>query len=146
MVPAGRLLRIRASARPPSRPITEVERGHAPADILSAKPLTEKFDVRAANGASLGLQVPYVKGGEEVELLNLHPTRPRLTLRLPTQRPKIWTDGRKGKLNETRPVIHTVLIEPDADRVSVVWRGSAPALRPYMDAELKEMPFRVTWA
>jgi hypothetical protein len=131
---------------PPRRPIAEVQRGEAPADILTAKPLADKFDARAANGASLGLQVPYLKGGEELELLNLHPTRPRLTFRLPTQRPKIWTDGRKGKLNETEPVIHTVLLEPDADRMSVVWRGSAPALRPYLDAELKEMPFRVTWA
>ena len=37
-----------------------------------------------------------------------------------------------GKLNETRPVIHTVLSEPDESRLSLVWRGSAVALRPYI--------------
>ena len=130
----------------PARPIGEVRQGFVPPDILTVKPLAEKFDLRAASGASLGLQFPYLKGGEEIELINLHPTVPRLVFRLPTQRPKIWTDGRKGKLNETQPVIHTVLIEPDENRLSIVWRGSAPALRPYMEDELKQMPFRVTWA
>ncbi|HVT09943.1 MAG TPA: DUF2169 domain-containing protein [Polyangia bacterium] len=130
---------------PPAKPIAEVQRGHAPADILTAKAVAQKFSPRAANGASLGLQLPYLKGGEEIELLNLHPMAPRLTLRLPTQRPRIWTDGRNGKLKETEPVIHTVLLEPDESRLSVLWRGSAPALRPYMDDELTKMPFRVSW-
>ena len=41
--------------------------------------------------------------------------------------------------------IHTVLIEPDEARLSVLWRGCAPALRPYMPKELETMPFRVEW-
>ncbi|CAN98314.1 hypothetical protein sce8144 [Sorangium cellulosum So ce56] len=123
--------------------VAEAARGYAPADILQEKPIAEKFDFRCASGASLGLQLPYLTGGEQVELINLHPRRPRLMFRLPAERPKIWTDGRKGKLNETNPVIHTVLIEPDEGRVSVLWRGSAPALRPYLPDELERMPLRV---
>jgi hypothetical protein len=42
-------------------------------------------------------------------------------------------------------VLHHVVIEPDVDRVSVVWRGSAPALRRYMLEELLAMPLLVTW-
>jgi hypothetical protein len=123
--------------------VAEAARGYAPADILVVKPIIEKFDFRFANGASLGLQLPYLAGGEQIELSNLHPKRPRLVFRLPMERPKLWTDGRKGKLNETRPVIHTVLIEPDEERLSILWRGSAPALRPYLPDELEKMPLRV---
>jgi hypothetical protein len=48
-------------------------------------------------------------------------------------------------MKSTKPVIHTVEIEPDAMRVSVVWRGAAPALRPYMAEELAKMPMLVSW-
>jgi hypothetical protein len=131
--------------RMPDKPIAEVERGYAPADILLDKPLVDKFDFRCANGASLGLQLPYLVGGEEIELSNLYPDAPRVVFQLPRHRPKIWTDGRNGKLNETHPVIHSVIIEPDECRFSIVWRGSAPALRPYMPEELEKMPFLVRW-
>ena len=66
-------------------------------------------------------------------------------MQLPGDRPKIWVDGRNGTLKPTTPVIHTIVIEPDEGRLSIVWRGSAPALRPYMDEELKTMPFKVEW-
>jgi hypothetical protein len=130
---------------PLDQPLAEVARGHAPADILVDKPLTEKFDFRCANGGSLGLQLPYLVGGEEIELTHLHPQAGRVVFRLPTARPQLWTDGRDGKLSETKPVIHSVIIEPDAGRFSIVWRGSAPARRPYQPQELATMPFLVRW-
>lgn len=131
---------------PLDRPVAEVARGFAPADILVDKPVAQKFDYRCANGASLGLQLPYLTGGEEIELTNLHPQAARVVFRLPTARPRLWTDGRNGKLNETKPVIHSVIIEPDEGRFSIVWRGSAPALRPYAPQELETMPFLVRWS
>src|SRR5262249_29141710 len=99
-----------------------------------------------ASGASLGMQAaPYLKGNEEVLLVGLHPKCARFLFRLPGERPRISTDGRNGKLNDTKPVIHSILIEPDELRLIIVWRGSAPALRPYMPDELETMPFRVEW-
>lgn len=127
---------------PVASPIAEVQLGFAPADVLDDKPFDEKFSFRCANGASLGLQFPHLSGDEQIELENLHPMKRLLKFRLPGARPKLWTDGRKGKLNETGAVVHTVLIEPDMDRVSIVWRGAAQALRPYMDEELATMPLR----
>ena len=44
-----------------------------------------------------------------------------------------------------QPVIDTLLIEPDEMRLSIVWRGTAPALRPYSREELASMPLRVVW-
>ena len=46
-------------------------------------------------------------------------------------------------MNPTEPRLHTVLIEPDLERVTLVWCGSAPALRPYLPDELARMPLRV---
>ena len=96
-------------------------------------------------GACLDLQLPHLRGGEPVMLESVHPKQADASFRLPTERPKLWTDGRNGKLNPTEPVIHTVVIEPDEDRLSIVWRGSAPALRPYTEDELTRMPLRVEW-
>jgi hypothetical protein len=127
------------------KPIAEVARGYAPADLMKEGPVLEKFSFRVANGAPLGLQLPYLRGDEECLLVNLHPRHPQFAFRLPGFRPKLSTDGRNGKLKKTDVVLHTVVIEPDESRISMVWRGSAPALRPYLPQELETMPFGVDW-
>jgi hypothetical protein len=129
----------------PRQPVPEVARGLAPADILQAAPQFQKFDFRFANGASPGLQLPYLRGDESCLLINLHPREPRFGFQLPGDVPRISTDGRNGKLNKTTPVLHTLLMEPDESRLTVVWRGSSPALRLYTPLELEAMPFRVEW-
>jgi hypothetical protein len=73
----------------------------------------------------------------------MRPSIERWSLRLPGARPAIWTDGRNGRLNPTEPRLHKLLIEPDLARVTLVWCGSAPALRPYLPVELARMPLRV---
>lgn len=110
-------------------------------DILSKN----KMNLRFMNGASLGLQLPYIKPGEKIKLTNIHPKHSEFVITLPNEYPSIWVDGRKGKLLPTKPVIHTVVIEPDENRLSIVWRGSAPSLRPYHEEELKTMPYKVEW-
>lgn len=129
-----------------SAPIAEVQRGYAPPDILAIKSIAEKASLRFTNGASLGLQMPHLRGGEECLLGGVHPRAPVWRFHLPKDHPEIQTDGRNGTLKRTRPVIHTVDIEPDRSRLSIVWRGSAEALRPYGAEELKEMPFLVRWS
>lgn len=123
----------------------EVRRGLAPGWITIERPPDAKGAFLMANGASPGLAVPYLRGGEEIWLGNMHKAREAWRVKLPQQPPRIYTDGRKGRLNTTEPVMHTVLIEPDEDRVSIVWRGSAPALRPYLPDELPAMPLRAEW-
>ncbi len=103
------------------------------------------FNTRASNGGTLGLQFANLIGNEFIKLKNIHPDSPNFVMQLPIDVPKIWVDGRAGKLLETKPVMHTILIEPDENRLSIIWRGSAPALRPYMQEELKTMPFKVDW-
>jgi len=126
-------------------PFPEVKRGYIADSVLrpARYDLADPFHLTC--GASLDMQRPYLRGGELVFLKSIHPSQTDWTFHLPTEQPAIWTDGRKGRFNPTQPVIHTIVIEPDEGRVSVVWRGSARALRPYMDEELKTMPFRVAW-
>jgi hypothetical protein len=123
----------------------EITRDWAEPKILSIEPGKGNLDFRCANGASLGLQLPYIKPKEKIRISNIHPRLKDFILQLPAEYPEIWIDGRKGKLLPTRPVIQTIIIEPDHNRISVVWRGSGPALRPYFDEELKTMPFKVEW-
>jgi len=124
--------------------IAEVERGYYPENLLDTNKTYADTQL-VAQGASPGLQFPHFRGGETIVLDNMHPKQARYTLTLPAERPKMWVDGRKGTLKETAPVIHTVVIEPDLDRVTILWRGSASALRPYLPAELAKMPWKVEW-
>jgi len=126
--------------------LPEIERGYLPdavrkVSVFNADPLI----LRSTNGASLGLQLPYLQPRERMRLLQLHPVHPKLELELPDDAPRIAVDGRNGKLSWTDPVIHSVEIEPDENRLSIVWRGAAAALRPYLPAELETMPMRVEW-
>ena len=127
-----------------TKTIAEVERGYYPENLLDSNKTMADMQL-VAQGASPGLQFAHFRGGETIVLDNMHPKQAKFTVQLPTEIPKIWVDGRKGTLKETEPVIHTVVIEPDLDRVTILWRGSAPALRPYMPAELEKMPFKVEW-
>jgi len=126
-------------------PFSEVVRNYIPDSVLRPARYDQADPFHLTCGASLGLQFPYLRGGEAVMLQNIHPMQQDFSFCLPSEKPNIWTDGRKGLLNATKPVIHTVVIEPDEDRVSVVWRGAATALRPYMEAELAKMPLKVEW-
>lgn len=133
------------TALPSSKPAVEVARGWTRPDILEDKNAEQKFSYQAFNGASMGLQLDFLKGNEQCNLHNIHPEMRDFRFKLPGDVPKIWVDGRKGKLKETNPVLHTLVIEPEENRLSMVWRGSAPALRPYLENELNDMPFKVTW-
>ena len=113
----------------------------AEVDLFAGSPLCR----RMANGASLGLAVPHVAQGTRIRLTHLHPRIQDLVITLPGGTPRIAIDGREGALLPTEPVVHHVEIEPDLDRVSIVWRGAGPARRAYHPTELARMPFRVEW-
>ena len=127
--------------------IYEIKNNWTDEDVLKSTNNLKKaqFSYRACNGASLGLQSKYLQGGESCRLINIHPSQKEFVFKLPKERPRIKVDGRNGKLLKTYPVIHSVIIEPEENRVSIVWCGSAKALRPYFEEELKNMPFEVKW-
>jgi hypothetical protein len=124
----------------------EIARGHANASILKEDEQGMGTpSLESANSAPLGLRLPYLNGNDEVELLNLSPHVEKTSFRLPRERPKLWVDKRDGNLLPVEPVMHSVLIAPDESRVAIVWRGSAPARRPYLNEEMPKMPFAAEW-
>lgn len=133
---------------PPPGGFAEVARGLAPPGFPRLGPVREVFDDRFWNGASAGLAVgPLGAGidGVRFELANMHPTSRAWGFSLPRATPRIQVDGRGGAMVETAPVVSSVVIEPDLDLVSVVWRGTAPAKRRYALPELMQMPLLVDW-
>jgi hypothetical protein len=127
------------------RQVGEIRLGYATAEMLREKATSEASTLEGMSGASLGLRMPYLKGGDEVELLNLNPSLELIRFRLPNDKPSLWVDGRNGRLAATDPVIHSVVIEPDDYRVTVIWRGGALARRPYGPDEIETMPFLAEW-
>jgi hypothetical protein len=108
---------------------------------------TDEPHVRALNGASPGLTVPHYRGGEQIELTGVFASPTPVLIVLPAVAPTLAVDGRNRALSAaTDVVMHTVDIEPDEWRLSITWRGSAIARRPYMAEELAKMPYRVQWA
>jgi hypothetical protein len=126
-------------------PVAEVVRGLMPAGAVVPRTPTPEDAFRLTCGASLGMQVAHLGGGEPIGLDGLHPARSRAVVHLPSERPALWVDGRNGRLTPAEPVIHTVVLEPDMHRLTLLWRGAARALRPYLPGELEQMPFRVQW-
>lgn len=126
-------------------PPIEVERRLVPdylADGTGTTDFSSRFEL--ACGAHPGLQLPHLRGGEPVELEGMHPAQHRWTFTVPPA-PALHVDGRDGKLLPCEPVLHTLLLEPDQSRVTLVWRGCARARRPYAPHELEAMPLRVAW-
>jgi hypothetical protein len=82
------------------------------------------MDFRFFNGASDGLSLPFLTGGEMVRTANLSPEG-RLDFRLPTDSPRIGLDIGSGvKVPEV--VLHTVQIRFEERQVDLVWRAAVP--------------------
>jgi hypothetical protein len=126
-------------------PPAEVTRGLVPAALGPGdgkEPPHHAYE--AASGAPVALQLPLLRGGEPVTLTHIHPRRPQWQLAVPYA-PALAVDARDGTVTPVQSVLHTLELDPEAGRLTVVWRGSSPALRRYLPEELEKMPMRVYW-
>lgn len=82
------------------------------------------MDFRFFSGASTGLTLPYLRGGEMVSTENLSRDG-RLSFRLPTETPKVALDIGFG-VTEPEVVLQTVMIHTEEGQVDLVWRGATP--------------------
>jgi hypothetical protein len=119
-----------AGVMPADRPV-ERELRQAYAKLLSKedrepylKHGLPDMDFRFFNGASTGLVLDPIRGGERVRLENLVPEG-RLEFMLPTGAPRIGLDIGAG-VQEPEVVLHTVMIRMDERQVDLVWRGAVP--------------------
>jgi hypothetical protein len=73
-------------------------------------------------------QVPFLQGGEDVELINLTPDN-RRQFRIPRRTIPITFQPHRGEDIQYEAVCDTVLIEPDLGRFTLTWRVSLPLRR-----------------
>jgi hypothetical protein len=83
-----------------------------------------EMDFRFFNGASPGLDLPYLTGTEEIAARNLSPEG-LLSFSLPGECPRIGLDIGSG-IQEPNVVLHTVMIHLEKRQVDLVWRGAVP--------------------
>lgn len=101
------------------------------------------FDERHNQVAAPGLICPsYLRGGEPVELVGLNAEGP-LQFELPKLVFHVGSQTAQGQ-QEHRPVLDTVLLEPNAQRLELTWRAVVPV--PKRARELKAITvFEKEW-
>jgi len=117
-----------ASAMPPFVTVDTVLREEALGLVpqgqirLSRQFKLPRFDLRFENGASLGLALPYLVGGETVRLVNLTPSG-ELTFDVPHDEPRIMLDIGLGE-NALSPILQTMCIRVEDNQLDLVWAGA----------------------
>jgi len=96
--------------------------------------LPRDFDTRYNQAAPPDQQIAYLAGGEEVVLINVTPDSRRVFSLPVLDFPVEYTDV-KFRRSTQRPVIDTLMLEPDAGTLSIVMRASFPLQRSMLDAK-----------
>jgi hypothetical protein len=142
---AGVSMRPFHHAEIPPEAFAEVKLGAMSPAELRAAAVPGNGGQSLAQGAAVGMRALEVTENAAVSLTHLHPTQrdwhfalttpaPRMHLRLPFEEPM-----------ELSPRIRTVLIEPDLDRVVVVWVGEARFEAPPTDEQFAAAQHAVVW-
>jgi hypothetical protein len=87
--------------------------------------LPADFDERYYQSAPLDQQIDYLQGGEEVTLLNLTPEG-QTAFRLPKIEVPVTFFLKNYDEKEVNAACDTLIIEPDLQRFTILWRASLP--------------------
>jgi hypothetical protein len=100
---------------------------------------------RALQGAAPGLAVERLRGDEMVLLENLHLKEPSLRFHLPREAPVFRVVPAGLKAFSPDPVLQTVRIDPEKDRVSLTWCGAIRLAVEVPVEFLRQTELTVTW-
>jgi hypothetical protein len=101
--------------------------------------LPEDFEMSYWNGAHPDMQVPYLRGDEVITLTNLTPGG-QLSFALPGDTPVMAVRSASGKTATVSAKLDTLLIEPDLQKVSLVWRAVMPTVPEIFQIEIGDVP------
>jgi len=129
-----------------TRPVHELASGAVLAEDLT-RPFEEHAprQPRVYNRAPAGLAVCRLTGRERVKLTNLHRERSQLEFDLPDDTPKFTLDLPGVGERRLEPMLSTVSIEPDQDRVVLTWAASMRVAMPYPEEMTSSMRRLVRW-
>jgi hypothetical protein len=109
---------------------------------LSRRFRLPRFDVRFNSGASPGLALPFLAGGEPVKLTNLTPDG-AFAFNVPKDRPRMTLDIGKGPV-ALEVVLQTVCGRAEDWQLDLVWRGALGYPGPDWLPEMKRLAAEVT--
>jgi hypothetical protein len=124
----------------------EVQTGCVRAESVAPDtPFIQRLDIGLAQASACGMRVKEVAANAALELIHLHPEQqtwkfvlpgkpPRMSLRLPDEAPV-----------ELVPTIRTVLLEPDKNRVCLVWVGEHRLSLPVGPGKMSKIQHAVVW-
>ncbi len=112
-----------------------------------AEPTTmpDRRDVRMCQSSAIGMRADDMMDRTRVELLNLHPNERLWTFALPAAHPQIGVRLPGKKAEELQPKLRTLLIEPDQDRVCLVWGAELLLDVPPPPRLLEEVQHVIVW-
>ncbi|MCA9707560.1 MAG: DUF2169 domain-containing protein, partial [Myxococcales bacterium] len=116
-----------------------------PEALLLRGPATRRLDPRAAQQAALGMRCDAVDPAAIVTLTNLHPKARQWRLALPGEVPRMAFKLPDAPAANLRPAIRTLVIEPDLDRVVVVWAGETQVPLPVTPKKMDSLQHGVLW-
>jgi hypothetical protein len=91
--------------------------------IAPAIAMSRRLDLRAAQQSAPGMRIPALHPGAPVTIVHAHPTLPVWDFALPCETPVLALQIPGAKPVGIEPRIRTVYIQPDLDRVTLVWVG-----------------------
>jgi hypothetical protein len=129
----------------PAVPLKEETLGLVPRNqiALGRQFRLPSYDVRFNHGASLGLTVPFLAGGEAVRLTNLTPDGV-LAFSVPSEKPQMALDIGSGA-SELPPVLHTACVRVADRQLDMIWRGALRYPGVEWLSQLKRLTAEVVW-
>jgi len=100
---------------------------------------------RALCGTRFGHRGIRLRGGEEVRLDNLHPTWRHIRTNLPSDAPIVRMQPPGCPWFDLEPQLDTVVLDLDAERLSMVWSAKLEVAGRYPDDELAQVVAEVRW-
>lgn len=107
--------------------------------------MRDRIDPRAVQQSAIGMRIPELDAGAPIELINLHPKYPSWRFRLPGEVPQLAYRLPGSGVERLRPRIRTILLEPDLDRVTLVWVGETRVDLPITPEQFAAIQHGVVW-
>lgn len=108
-------------------------------------PADKRFSPLVSQTAPVGFRARAVDPSATIRVLNLHPRESWWQFKLPGDRPRAYVRWPGQAAAEVQPQIRTLLIEPDEERVTLLWVGELLLKAPFPMAHVNDTEHAVRW-
>jgi hypothetical protein len=116
------------------------------AAVRGDRPLAERLGIGVTQSSAIGMRSPEIAPGDPVLLRGLHPREREWAFSLPSEVPRMHIRFAGEKPTAMPPPrIRTVFLQPDEDRLTLVWTAELPVSAPPGPARLEGIEHAVLW-